>query len=930
MMTQPMRQALALAVLSAAVTAGCGESPEALLASGKAYLENRDNPAAVIQLRNALQKNPDLAEARFLLGKTLLESGDAAGAEKELRAAAALQYPDEQVVPPWARSLVLIGEFKKVIEDLAKVDIADPQGKAELLTSVGQAHLALGSPEPARDAFTAALAAQPKYVPAYIGQAQIFAQAGNLAEASKTIDDALAIAPSAHDALQLKGDILVAQKQVEPALAAYQKALDAKPDFLAAHTAIVSLLIQQRKIEEAAKQVNAMKQVAPKHPQTLYLQALVAYLQKDFPAARETILEQLRAAPDNLRGLLLAGVIELELKSYGQAEMYALKVLDRLPRNRLARRTVIMSHLRNGQPAKALDALKPVLNGIGNDAPMLALAGEVFMVNGQTTQAADYFAKAAAINPSDVSTRTSLALSRAIAGDTDRAFHDLEQASAADSGIRADLALIAGHVQRREYDKALSAVGSVEKKQPGTALPQSLRGSIYLAKRDIASARRSFERAIEIDPMYFPAAASLSEIDVAENNLDAARQRYERIIAKDPKHVQALVALAGLRVRAANAGGAQAASAPDAEAVALLNKAVAANPTDPAPRLTLIGYYLSANDAKSGARVAQEAVAAFPDRVEILDAAGRTYQAAGEPFQALKMYEKLASLQRTSAQPYIRMAEIHLAAKNRDQAMTSLQKALDIQPDSLDAQRGIIALEVEAGRVAQALTVARQVQKQRPDQSDGFILEGDIHASQKNWSEAASAYRKGLVQKASPILATRLHGVLAASDAKEADRFAATWLKDHPKDRAFRLHLAETATVKKDYANAAQQYRKLLDADPNSAVLLNNIAWVEGQLKDPKALEHAETANKLAPNQPAIMDTLGMLLVEKGETARGMELLQKATAMAPQAPSIRLNFAKALIKTGQKNAARKELDELAKLGDKFAGQSEVTELKQSL
>src|SRR4051794_13221859 len=127
-----MRAASLGAVLMLLVT-GCGESPEALLASAKQYLAKQDNKAAVIQLRNALQKNPDLAEARFLLGKALLDSGDAPGAEKELRAASTLQFPDEQVVPPWARSLVLIGDYKKVVDDLAKIDIAAPQGRAELL-----------------------------------------------------------------------------------------------------------------------------------------------------------------------------------------------------------------------------------------------------------------------------------------------------------------------------------------------------------------------------------------------------------------------------------------------------------------------------------------------------------------------------------------------------------------------------------------------------------------------------------------------------------------------------------------------------------------------------------------------------------------------------------------------------------------------------
>ncbi len=57
-----------------------------------------------------------------------------------------------------------------------------------------------------------------------------------------------------------------------------------------------------------------MKKVAPRHPQTLYLQAVLAYDRKDFAAARDAIQQQLRAAPDNLQGLLLAGAVDYELE----------------------------------------------------------------------------------------------------------------------------------------------------------------------------------------------------------------------------------------------------------------------------------------------------------------------------------------------------------------------------------------------------------------------------------------------------------------------------------------------------------------------------------------------------------------------------------------------------------------------------------------
>jgi predicted Zn-dependent protease len=184
---------------------------------------------------------------------------------------------------------------------------------------------------------------------------------------------------------------------------------------------------------------------------------MLAYLDKDFTAAREAVLQQLRATPEDLRGLLLAGAIELELKSYSQAEMYAQKVVGYIPQQRLARRILVMSYLRNGQPDRALDAIKPMLSNVGNDPIMLALAGEVFMSNGEPLRASEYFTRAAAINPEDPRMRTSLALSRIAAGDTERGVHDLEQAASSDSNARSDLALIATYTQRGQYDKAMSA-----------------------------------------------------------------------------------------------------------------------------------------------------------------------------------------------------------------------------------------------------------------------------------------------------------------------------------------------------------------------------------------------------------------------------------------------------------------------------------------
>ena len=344
-----------------------------------------------------------------------------------------------------------------------------------------------------------------------------------------------------------------------------------------------------------------------------------------------------------------------------------------------------------------------------------------------------------------------------------------------------------------------------------------------------------------------------------------------------------------------------------------------------------MSHYLQNKDPKKAVAAAQDALAALPDRPELLDALGRAQQAAGENSQANATYNKWGRLQPDSPQPFMRMAEMQMAAKDYDAALQSMRKALALKPDLIDAQRGIVALDAVTGRVPEAVAMAREMQKQKPKESVGFIMEGDVHASRNAWGEAVAAYRKGLKQVGTTDLAIRLDTALReAGGGSEADKFAATWLKQHAKDGEFRLYLAQGASKRKDYTSAIHHYKILLDIYPDNAILLNNLAWAAGQLKDPAALEYAEKANKLAPDEPAIMDTLGTLLVEQGDTTRGVELLQKASSLAPQAPDFRLDLAKGLIKAGRKEDAKKELDELAKLGDKYPAHGEVAHLMKNL
>lgn len=913
---------IALAV-SLALTACGGDSAEKSLAAAKAYLAKNDTAAATIELKNALAKDGNLGEARFLLGVALLEGGDAVAAEVEFKKALDAGYAKDLALPELARTLLMRGEARKVITDYANTKLDTAAGQAALKAILAQAYMATGNEQGARAANAEALAAQADYLPAQLFQVRLVAMDKELDKALAMLDGILANNEKSTEALMLKASLQLALGQPEGAIASYQKSLAVNPNLLGAHAALIGLHLQANKVDLAKAQLEALQKVAPKHPQTAYFQAVLAYQQRNLDQAYELVQPLLKNAGSDPRLLQLSGVIEFDKRMDIQAQEHLAQAVALSPGAVLARITLVRSYARTGQINKAISTLQPALSQPEPPAEILTLAGEVYLQNGDIDKAETYFNKASKANPDNPRNRTALALIHASKGDVSKGMLELEQIAAADAGVSADMALIATHMRQQQFDKALAAIANMEKKQPDNPVVYALRATALLGKKDVAGARKALERALEINPTFFQAAAMLARLDMADKKPADAAKRFENMLAKDPKNVQAYLALAELEVVKG--------SKPEVIAE-LLVKAITANPGEARPRAALIAHYLANKDAKQALTVAQEAMAAIPDQPEIMDMAGRAMQETGDFNQAMALYGKLISLTPNSAQAYLRLADVQMAAKQPDAARDTIAKGLKAQPDSLPLLRASLMLDAQAGRQSDAMAKARTLQKLHPRDATGYLAEGDLHAGQKAWNEALAAYRAGLKQTNAPELAVRIAAALSASgQSAELARHGDAWLKANPKDVVYRNYLASTAAGRNDYATALVQYRKIAELQPKDPAALNNLAWALGKTGDVKAgLALAEQANGLAPNQPALMDTWGVLLVQAGQTDKGLALLKKASELAPQAAEVRLNLARAYLKAGQKAEARTELETLAKLGDKFNGQKEVAELLKGL
>ena len=418
------------------------------------------------------------------------------------------------------------------------------------------------------------------------------------------------------------------------------------------------------------------------------------------------------------------------------------------------------------------------------------------------------------------------------------------------------------------------------------------------------------------------AATNLALLDLQDKNPKAARQRLESILEREKSNADALMALANLG---------PALGVEPKQRIDWLEQARRANPESPRAAIVLARLHLQQGDAKKALEVAQQAQAAHSDNAEVLDTLGGIQLAAGEKNQALSTFAKLVAVQPGSPVALLRLAGAQAANGQTTDATASLKKALALKRDYADAQIGLAQLAVSAGRHAEAITIAQQVQKQQPKSPLGATLEGDVLMAEKKFAQAARAYETAFAIGKSGPLAVKLHTAYSlAGKPAEGEARIAQWLSHAPEDVAVRLYVAENGLRTGDTRKSIEQYEWLQKRQPDNPVFLNNLAWAYHQTKDARALATAERAYQLKPDNAAIADTLGWILVEQGSMQRGLEILRKALAAAPKAPEIRFHVAVALDKSGDRAGAVKELETLLSAGQRFPQEAEAQALLKKL
>ncbi|MEQ1591236.1 MAG: XrtA/PEP-CTERM system TPR-repeat protein PrsT [Thiobacillaceae bacterium] len=852
----------------------------------------------VIELKNAIQQSPDNPQARLMLGEAYLEFKLGDNAAKEFDRARNLGVNETSIKPLMGEALILTKAYQRVLDELQVSNDSNPRNRAHILQLRGDALLGLRKFTEACALYHESNQADPQWHKALTGIAGCDFAQGKISEARLALQQAAKLDPHATEAWIMLSKLERSQNQPQAARIALDNALKANNASLDALVERTSLLVTLKDFEAAHKDVKRMLTLYPKHFMTDYVQALVAFNEKKLAEAREHIARSLRTTPNYVPAMLLDGAIEFGLGNMRTAETHLARVVQNWPRHAYAIRLLAAAQLQQGDAAKAAKTLAVLNPEQSGDMAVLVVASDIALAQKNPAAASRYLEKAAALNPKHAGIRAQLGIARLGEGDS-RALSDLMAAAALDPEWKgADKSLILGQIRQKNYAGALVSITTLEKKEPNSPEPWNYRGVVYLSQQNFAKARESFEQALKLSPGHFPSAANLAELDLHDKQPVAAKKRFESVLQIDKTNLDAMLSLAALAARSGDAK----------EYLARLEQAHKSAPQALKPLVMLSSYYLSQGDTAKALVYARQANDAHPNHVSALSSLGSSQLASGDINNALSTHKKLAELAPQSAEALLRLARVQLSGKQANDARTTLLKARHLEPENISVQDALFQMELSERKFGAALQISRQLQTSQSKSPLGFEREGDVWLSQGQAAQAVTWYEQALNRGQTPNGIVKLLRALHFSGhSQRADERLATWLTQHPQDRRVRAYAAEYYLVTERNRNAIAQYEYLIQSEPNQTTYLNNLATLYQREQDVRAQATAERALKLAPDSPGIQDTLGWILLEKGELTPGLAWLKKATSAAPRSASIRYHYAVALARSGNTLQAKKEL-----------------------
>jgi len=702
---------------------------------------------------------------------------------------------------------------------------------------------------------------------------------------------------------------------------------------------------------------NAIK-IDPRYGEARYKLAEAYAGAGDLPNSAREYVRAAELLPDNLEANLKAAQFLMVGQQFDQARARAQRVVDIDPKNVQGRILLGSAIAGLKDYAGALKEIEEAIRLAPASGAGYTNRAALMLAQGKKDEAQQNFEKAVEIEPKAVGPRLALASYFWSVGslpDAEKAIRgalDVDPASGVANRALAILLMGTGRAKQAEpYVKA-----SV--KAAGTPEAELALADYYIDLGDTTNAKPILERLLAGEKTANAAGIKLGQMEYATGDHASAYKRIDTVLAKAPSNVDALNVkarwlLAERRAKEALVpaelavktdpksaeahfllGTAKGTLGQTNEAKAEFGEVLKINPRAGAAQTALAGLSLAAGSTDAGVQFAQEALASQPANVNARLLLVRGLLMRNETDRAASELAALSKSMPNDPQVAALNGGLLLLKKDKVGARREYERAIKLDPHSVDALAGMTSLDISEGQLAKAR--AR--------------LDAELAGPQPNSAVLLLAARTDLVAADLTAAETKLRQVVerSPSSLEAYSLLGGIYIKQNKLDAA--RHEFETLAgrqekpigahtiigmllqLQKQDDEALKAYQRALDLDPSSPVAANNVAYMladRNQNLD-QALQLAKAAASRLPDEPSVADTVGWVYYKKQLPMLAIPQFEKSVQRAPANPLFQYHLGLAYAGVGETQKARKALEESLRLNPSFDGAAEARQALASL
>ena len=862
-----------------------------------------------IFLKNSIDANPNHLPTKLLMAEVLALSGYYVDSLSEFEESIALGADLNLVIQSYVRVLMIVEDFGRIL-DLPETSLT-ASNTGLLRSAKGAAYANREEHIQASEYFGMAYEVAPKNVNVLNSAARYYLSVNNNQLAKTRLDESLSVDRSNSNTFELLARYFKAENRIDESINALRNGLvitDTHPVLL---RELVSAYAQKGDFAAAKTVVNKTLETSPTDPMARLLLSWLSAQVGESELSKSTLndlVNQLSLVKTNDLAqqdyaLFVSAVANyasnnLEI-ARGQLEQY----VNRNPRNFEATKLLTDIFERELAFTAAANALERFPTEVDADVKLVAKLCRIYVRARQNHKCNTLLNRNRPVHGQTETFVQAEANLLAARGKLDLAVQNLNAIESTDISVLAQRAVFA--IQDGQLELAETAIAQLLSIAPDNNDFLNLNASVLKKQSKFGEAEVVYQKILEQDPSHYAAGFNLTHIYYLTNRLRKAKANALSLLEVKPNDVDLLLLYANILTAREEFTRALEAIT-DAESFSSNNDKV-----DEA----FIKLFVASKDLDRALFRVNKLISKDPSNVRLIrQRAGLLYE-LGRESDAQKDLRVLFGLLSNDSQSLFALADIQGQYSDLDGALQTLLQADSVNPGNLFINRNIAKLALIQQNRTLAADKVDWLKVVAPNNADILLLQADLAMFDGKEQEAARHYLNAI--RLNNSLSPALIGAyqLAQKGIRE-EEFVTTfaYLARDPDNNIFSTHLlADFYYSRKNMVDAKNAYISISGQygyGPLPMVFNNlaNIYVYENKLD--AAYNFAQQAYELVTKEPAILSTLGWIIVLQGDHDLGLSLLRQAYAMNVQDPDVQYHIAFALYKLQRNAESRKMLTDL--------------------